>query len=101
MKNNNKDIAISFLSNQEWNTIIEILEYYNKNQISNILISNLIDKINDNKIVVNRKYGYEGDSKFVMIKMNKDKKERLVNFSKTNKVTVTKLINQLVEQIIN
>lgn len=101
MKNNNKDIAISFLSAQEWNSIIELLEYYNKNEVSNILISNLIDKINDNKIVINRKYGYEGDSKFVMIKMNKDKKERLVNFSKTNKITVTKLINQLVEQIIN
>jgi hypothetical protein len=101
MKNNNKDIAINFLSNQEWNTIIEILEYYNKNEISNILISNLIDKINDNKIVINRKYGYEGEVKFVMIRMNKDKNELLVNFAKKNKVTVTKLINQLVEQVIN
>ena len=101
MKNNNKDIAISFLSNSEWNTIIEILEYYNKNEISNILISNLIDKIENNKILINKKYGFVGCEKYVMIRMNKDKKELLFNFSKSNKITVTSLINQLVDQIIN
>lgn len=96
----NKIIAISFLSESEWKTITEVLEHYKKTEISNILVSNLIQTINDNKIIIDRNYKSTEITETITTRINKKKKEDLWNFCKKNKITASRLINKIIDQVI-